>query len=350
MKYKKLGHTDINVSLICMGTMTYGEQNSEAEAFEQLDYAWEQGINFLDTAEMYAIPPREETYRLSEKIVGNWMKARGNRSDVIVATKVLGRTQGFPYARPDVGKEVRLNAQHIVRACDDSLQALQTDYIDLYQLHWPDRTTNIFGRRGFPQIKESDAVPIRETLEALKTLVDAGKVRTIGLSNENPWGFMEFLRIAREMDFPRVVGVQNVYSLLNRHYEIGMSEISLRESAGLLAYSPLASGQLTGKYLNGAMPEGTRLVLWGKRFDRYSAPHVEPVVARYVELARTHGLDPAQMAIAFVNEQEFVTSNIIGATKMDQLRTNIAAIDIELSDEVRKGIETIHEEFPNLCI
>ncbi|MCH9780242.1 MAG: aldo/keto reductase [Alphaproteobacteria bacterium] len=350
MKYRKLGKTAIDVSTICMGTMTYGQQNSEQEAFEQLDYAWDHGVNFLDTAEMYSIPPTEATYGLSEKMVGNWMQARKNRDKVIVATKVLGRTQGFPYARPDVGKEVRLNKAHIIRACDESLKRLQTDYIDLYQLHWPDRTVNIFGRRGFPAIREQDAVPVRETLDALQTLVEAGKIRHIGLSNETPWGFMTFLNLAAQHGLPRVEAVQNIYHLVNRHYEVGMSEISLREEAGLLAYSPLASGTLTGKYLGGALPEGSRLKLWGPRFDRHSGEIAQPAIHKYVDLAHQHGIEPAHLAIAFTLQQDFLTSSIIGATKMPQLKTNIAAVDVTLRDDLLKAIEAIHEQHPNTCI
>ncbi|CAM3554428.1 NADP(H)-dependent aldo-keto reductase [Parendozoicomonas haliclonae] len=340
MKYRKLGRTDTEVSLICLGTMTWGEQNTQEEAFSQLDYAWERGVNFLDTAEMYPVPPKEETYTHTETIIGNWLNKRGKRDDVIVATKICG--PGFAYM--DGGR--RFNRKHLTAALDGSLRRLQTDYIDLYQLHWPDRNTNNFGQRGFVFNEQEQATPIEETLEVIDELVKAGKIRHIGLSNETPWGTMQFLKIAEERGWPRAVSVQNPYSLVFRSYEVGMAEISHREDIGLLAYSPLAMGVLSGKYLDGARPEGARLTLYS-RFKRYNSPGVEKATKAYVELARDNNLDPAQMALAYVNSRSFMTSNIIGATTMEQLKDNIDSVTLELSDQVLEDIEAIHRQYPD---
>ena len=343
MEYRKLGHTDIQVSQICLGTMTWGEQNSEAEAHEQLDMAMDAGVNFIDTAEMYPVPPKQETYALTERYIGNWLKQRQTRDKVILATKVAGRADWLPYLRD--GKNC-FNRENIETALNYSLQRLQTDYIDLYQLHWPDRKTNFFGRLGFEYDPEDQSVPIEETLLVLSDIVKTGKVRYIGLSNETPWGVMRFLHLSHTKDLPRVVSVQNPYNLLNRSYEIGLSEISHQEGCGLLAYSPLAFGMLSGKYLNGAQPEGARLTLF-TRFDRYSNPRALRATEAYAKLAREHGLDPAQMALAYVNSRPFVTSNIIGATTLEQLRSNLHSINIDLSQEVLESIEQIHTEIPN---
>jgi aryl-alcohol dehydrogenase-like predicted oxidoreductase len=343
MQFRKLGHTDIQVSQICLGTMTWGEQNTEAEAHQQLDTALEAGVNFIDTAEMYPVPPKEDTYALTERYIGTWLKQRQNRDKVILATKVAGRADWLPYLRD--GKNC-FDRKNIETALNYSLQRLQTDYIDLYQLHWPDRKTNFFGRLGYEIHPDDQSVPLEETLQVLADLVKSGKVRTIGVSNETPWGVMRYLQLAQSQDMPRIVSVQNPYNLLNRSYEIGLSEISHRETCGLLAYSPLAFGMLSGKYLDGARPEGARLTLF-ERFDRYSNPRALNATQAYVKLAREHGLDPAQMALAYVNSRPFLTSTIIGATDLTQLRSNLDSINISLSQEVLQGIEQIHTEIPN---
>ncbi len=342
MQYRKLGKTDVDVSLICLGTMTWGEQNTEQDAFSQMDYAREQGINFFDTAEMYPVPPKEETYTHTETIIGNWFNKRGRRDDVVLATKIAG--PGSLYM--EGGR--RFNAKHLNSALEGSLRRLRTDYIDLYQLHWPDRNANNFGQRGFVYRDDEQFTPIEETLEVLDSLVKAGKIRHIGLSNETPWGVMQFLQIAKERGWPRVVSIQNPYNLVFRSFEIGLAEIAHREEVGLLAYSPLAMGVLSGKYLNGARPEGARLTLYS-RFKRYSSPQVDQAAKAYVELAHSHGLSPAQMALAYVNSRSFMTSNIIGATTMAQLKENIAAIDVTLSEEVLAEIEAIHQRMPDPC-
>ena len=343
MKYRKLGKTDIEVSEICLGTMTWGEQNTEAEAHQQLDAALATGVNFIDTAELYPVPPIGETYTLTEQYIGNWLKQRGNRDRVILATKVASRGDWLAHIR---NGQACLDRKNIEAAIHGSLQRLQTDYIDLYQLHWPDRHTNFFGQLGFEFQPHEVTVPIEETLRVLADLVEAGKVRTIGLSNETPWGVMTFLRLAEQQGLPRVVSIQNPYSLLNRSFEVGLSEVAHREQCGLLAYSPLGFGMLSGKYLDGARPAGARLTLF-ERFSRYSNPQALAATAAYVNLARTHGLDPAQMALAYVNSRSFLTSTIIGATSMEQLASNLASTEIVLSDEVLAGIEAIHQQHPS---
>jgi aryl-alcohol dehydrogenase-like predicted oxidoreductase len=343
MQYRKLGHTDIQVSQICLGTMTWGEQNTEAEAHEQLDLAMEAGVNFIDTAELYPVPPKAETYALTERYIGSWLKQRQNREQVILASKIAGRGDWVAYIRDGNNCFDRKN---IETALNYSLQRLQTDYIDLYQLHWPDRKTNFFGHLGFEFDPDDQPVTIEETLQALADIVKTGKVRTIGISNETPWGVMQFLQLAQTEDLPRIVSIQNPYNLLNRSYEVGLSEISHREGCGLLAYSPMAFGMLSGKYLNGARPDGARLSLF-ERFDRYSNPRALKATEAYVNLAREHGLEPAQMALAYVNSRPFVTSTIIGATDLAQLRSNLDSINISLSQDVLLGIEQIHTEIPN---
>ncbi|MCB8890562.1 NADP(H)-dependent aldo-keto reductase [Vreelandella malpeensis] len=340
MQTRPLGRTGLDVSRLCLGTMTYGEQNSEAEAHEQLDRAVAFGINFIDTAEMYPVPPKAETQGLTETYVGSWLKARGARDDVILATKAVG--PGIEHIRGGA----RMNREHIHQAIDASLERLQTDYIDLYQLHWPERKTNFFGQLGYTATDDHDATPLKETLEALKALVDAGKIRAIGLSNETPWGVMRMLQLAETFDLPRVASVQNPYNLLNRSFEVGLAEIAHREDVGLLAYSPLAFGVLSGKYLNGAQPAKGRLTLY-ERFKRYTSPQAEEATQAYVALAREHGLDPAQMALAFVNSRSFLTSNIIGATTMEQLESNLESEALKLGDEVLEGIEAIHRRLSN---
>ncbi|MEM9478025.1 MAG: NADP(H)-dependent aldo-keto reductase [Verrucomicrobiota bacterium] len=346
MKYHTLPRTDLNVSLICLGTMTWGEQNTEAEAHEQLDYALDQGVNFIDTAEMYPVPPKEETYGFTEDYIGTWLASRKCRDKVILASKIAGPFMRAPYIR---NGENRLNRSNIEAAIEESLRRLQTDYLDIYQLHWPDRHTMFFGEREYDwNAHRDDAVPLQESLEALADLVKAGKVRYVGLSNETPWGTMRFLELAKELDLPRVVTIQNPYSLLNRIFDGAMSEVCRFEELRLLAYSPLAFGRLSGKYHGGAMPEKGRITLF-PRFDRYNSEVAITAVDAYAELARGHGLDPAQMALAWVNARPHLGANIIGATTMEQLKTNIASIDIELSPEVIAGIQEIHARIPNPC-
>jgi aryl-alcohol dehydrogenase-like predicted oxidoreductase len=344
MKYNRLGNTDIKVSALCLGTMTYGEQNTMEEAHQQLDYAVSQGINFIDTAEMYPVPPMEPTQGDTETIIGEWLVNRGQRDDLILATKIAGPAEWLSYIRGGS----RLNEKHITEAIDDSLNRLKTDYIDLYQLHWPDRHTNYFGDLGYQHDPNEQSTAIEETLKALEKAVESGKIRYIGLSNETPWGVMSFLKYADQLGLPRIQSIQNPYNLLNRTYEVGLAEVSIREQAGLLAYSPLAFGVLSGKYLTGQRPEKARLTLF-ERFTRYTNLQAEEATQSYADLAREHGLSPAQMALAFVTEQPFVTSNIIGATTMEQLKENIASVELELSDEVKSGIESIHSINSNPC-
>ena len=345
MQYRKLGHTDIDVSVICLGTMTWGEQNSQEQGFEQMDYALDQGVNFFDSAELYAIPPKAETYGRTEEIIGNWFAKTYKRDRVILATKVCGPTGWCPHIRE--GK-ARLDKKNIFAACEASLKRLKTDYIDLYQVHWPERKANFFGQLGYEPQDDHEATPIIETLEALSELVAAGKVLHVGISNETPWGLMRYLHAADTTGLARIVSIQNPYSLLNRSFEVGLAEISCREKVGLLAYSPLAFGTLSGKYLHGAKPEGARITLFSD-YTRYTGVRGVAATESYVQLARKHGLDPAQMALAFVNTRPFLTSTIIGATTMAQLKSNIASTDLCLSDEVLAGIESIHAGNPNPC-
>lgn len=342
MEFRQLGNTDIKVSSLCLGTMTWGEQNSEAEAFAQIERAKAFGINFMDTAEMYPVPPRAETYAATETIIGNWFARRGDRADWILASKVAGPGNGITHIR---GGNLKHNRQHITAALDASLKRLQTDWIDLYQLHWPERSTNFFGQLGY-QHREEDSTPLQETLEVLGEQVKAGKIRQIGLSNETPWGTMKFLQLADQLGLPRAASIQNPYNLLNRSFEVGLAEMAIRERCGLLAYSPLAFGMLSGKYENGARPANARISLFS-RFARYTNPQAQAACSRYVALAREHGLDPAQMALAFVTAQPFVTSNIIGATNLEQLESNLASSALTLSGAVLEGIAEIHRAQPN---
>lgn len=342
MQFRKLGKTDLSVSAICLGTMTWGEQNTQDEAFEQIRMAKDAKVNFLDTAEMYPVPPRGETYTKTESIIGEYFKKYGDRNDWVLASKVAGpgRMDHIRDGNP------RLDRKNITAALEASLKRLNTDYLDLYQLHWPDRKTNFFGVLGYTHDPDDQAVEIEETLSVLGDLVKAGKIRHFGLSNETPWGTQRFLHLAETLDLPRAVSIQNPYNLLNRTFEVGLAEIAIREQIGLLAYSPLAFGVLVGKYLDGARPADGRLTLF-ERFQRYNNPQAVTATARYVALAREHGLDPSQMALAYVTSRPFVTSNIIGATKLDQLKINLQSIDVTLSDEVIAGIEAIHTSQPN---
>lgn len=345
MQYGFLGKNKIKVSKICLGTMTWGEQNSVAEAFEQMDYALDQGVNFFDTAEMYPVPPRAETCHRTEEYIGQWFKERKNRTEVVLASKVVGPGAFVKHVRDG---NTHLSRKNLFAALDASLKRLGTDYIDLYQIHWPDRPTNFFGQLGYKYSEKNDFIPIEETLFALDELVKEGKVREIGVSNETPWGVSEYLKLSREKGLARIASIQNPYSLLNRSFEVGLAEFAHREDLPLLAYSPLAFGVLSGKYLNGAKPEGARCTLWS-RFDRYFNQRGEEATAAYVQLASDFGLDPAQMALAFVNQRSFVLSNIIGATTMTQLESNLSSMNLELPKEVIKSLESLHLLYPNPC-
>lgn len=345
MQYRELGQTGIEVSALALGTMTFGEQNTESEAHRQLDLAVEAGVNFVDTAEMYPVPPKAQTQGLTEAYVGTWLKQRGRRDDIVLATKATGPGAHLPYIR---GGESAHTAAHLTEALDGSLARLQTDYVDLYQLHWPDRATNTFGQLGYKPAQREENPRIEASLRALSGLIEQGKVRYIGLSNETPWGLMSFLCAAREYDLPRVVSIQNPYNLLNRSFEVGLAEIADREQAGLLAYSPLAFGMLTGKYADGARPAGARITLYD-RFVRYTKEQGVAASAEYVDLAHRFDIDPAHMAISFILSRRYLTSTIIGATSEDQLRHNLASIEFPLPKELLKAIDNIHARIPNPC-
>jgi len=349
MQYHHLARTELNVSAVCLGTMTWGEQNALEDAHQQMDYALERGINFFDTAEMYAVPPRPETYGRTEEIIGEWFRRRGTRDRVVLATKVAGGSDSLYWVRSG---RTRLDRDNIKTALEESLRRLQTDCIDLYQLHWPDRATNRFGQLGYARAPEAlepgERDRMRETLSTLNDAVEAGKIRYIGLSNETAWGTMTFLQLAEQEGWPRPIAIQNPYSLLNRTFEIDLSEIAVREDCGLLAYSPLAGGTLTGKYLDGRRPPGSRRTI-DERGSRYETERGEAATREYVAITQRHGLDPAQMALAFVNRQPFLSANIIGATTLEQLQTNIDAAELTLSDEVMAEIEAVHQRNPNPC-
>ena len=343
MEFRKLGNTNLDVSLICLGTMTWGKQNDQNQAFEQMNYSVNQGINFFDTAEMYSIPPKEKTYGETEKIIGNWFKERKNREKIILATKISG--PGPTWIR---GGGLQYTKENIKIALEGSLQRLQTDYIDLYQLHWPERNTNFFGKLGYKhEKKENEWNNIESILRVLKKFIDQGKIRYIGLSNESAWGFSKFLEISKSLNLPRVMSVQNPYNLLNRTYEIGLAEISVREKSGLLAYSPMAFGVLSGKYRNNQKPKGSRLQLFGDIFPRYVGKNPLLAVEEYFKIAAKFNISLAKMSLAFVNQQAFVTSNIIGATTMDQLKENVESINLELNEEIINDINLVHKNNPN---
>jgi aryl-alcohol dehydrogenase-like predicted oxidoreductase len=343
MKYTRIPHTDIRISKICLGTMTWGRQNSEDDAHEQMDYALDQGVNFFDTAELYPIPSKKELYAVTEELIGNWFKKTGNRDKVVLASKIAGPGHAARHIR-DTG----FSKESIISAVEGSLKRLQTDYIDLYQLHWPERNTNYFGQRGY----NAHAVDvwddnIHQVLETLRDLIAEGKIRHVGISNETPWGTMRYLEESKvHQSLPRMKTIQNPYSLLNRLFEVGLSEISMREQIGLLAYSPLGFGVLSGKYLTDVPPRKARVTLF-PNYNRYSGETSTQATEAYAALAKAHDLSLAQMALAFVNTRPFLTSNIIGATSMEQLKENIASIDVDLSDEVLEGIEEIHNTIPN---
>ena len=351
MKKNNLGKTEILVSEICLGTMTWGQQNNEKEAHDQLSYASERGINFIDTAEMYAVPPKKETYGLTEKYIGTWLKNQ-DRSKIILATKIAGRTSNVPSGPPGldwIRQGPRLNEKHIFQAIENSLKRLNTEYIDLYQIHWPERTVNSFGQLGYIHNPREDDIKIEVTLEALAKAVDKGLIRYLGLSNETPWGVMKFISVAKEFNLPRVVSIQNPYSLLNRSFEAGLSEIAINEEVGLLPYSPLAGGVLSGKYLNGKKPENARMTLFERMRGRYSNQHAENAVLEYQKIAVKYNLNLTQMAINFITKQNFVTSNIIGATSITQLEENINSIDCKLNEEVMDEIEKVHKIYTYPC-
>ncbi|GAA0789958.1 NADP(H)-dependent aldo-keto reductase [Marinobacterium sediminicola] len=344
MDYLTLGQSDLKVSRIALGTMTFGRQNSEAEAFEQLDYALERGVNLIDAAEMYPVPTAAEFQGRTELFIGNWMRQRGNRDQVVLATKATGPGDMVSYLRPDI----RHDAHNLRIAIEGSLKRLQTDYIDLYQLHWPDRSTNYFGQLGYRHDPGQPGTPLEETLSVLAELVREGKVRYVGLSNETPWGTMKCLQLAEQSGLPRIVSVQNPYSLLNRTAEVGLAEVLLREQVGLLAYSPLGFGVLSGKYAGGTRPAGSRLALFPE-YKRYLTEQGQAATQCYLELAAEFGLDPAQMALAYVNTRPFLGSNIIGATRMEQLKANLDSLEVSLSAELLARIEAIHQRYPNPC-
>ena len=346
MQRRPLGRTGLNVSQICLGTMTWGQQNTESDGHAQMDYALDRGINFFDTAELYSIPPRAETQGSTERIIGSWFKSRGTRDKVILASKVIGRSD-HTWFRDD-GSRGELSRGQIEEAVNKSLRRLQTDYIDLYQLHWPDRPMPWGANPVIYRHEEGRSHPIEEILESLDRMVQAGKIRHIGLSNESAWGTMTFLKQSEIRGLPRVQSVQNAYNLLNRTYETALAEVTIREDVSLLAYSPLGQGFLTGKYLDGARPAGARTTLFD-RGQRYQTPGAEVAIRTYVELAREFGLDPAQMALAFVNSRPFVTANIIGATTMEQLKTDIDSLEVTITPELEERINAIHLLHTNPC-
>ena len=344
MNYKKLGNTDLNVSTICLGTMTWGEQNTQDEAFEQMDYALSEGVNFWDTAELYSIPPKPETFGHTELIIGNWFKKTKKRNEVIIATKVCGPMRS--YVR---GGGNQYGIKNITEALEGSLKRLQTDFIDLYQLHWPERNTNMFGRLGYEHNDDGNWNKFEDILGTLKKFIDAGKIRYIGVSNETPWGTKKFLEIAKEKNLPRMMSVQNPYNLLNRTYEVGLAEISIRDKIGLLAYSPLAIGYLSGKYRNNKIPKNSRLDHDGDFWTRYNKPNAEKAVEAYYQISKKNNIDMAQMSLKFCEIQPFVTSVIIGATTMQQLKTDIESVNVKLTDEIIKEINKVQKIYPNPC-
>jgi aryl-alcohol dehydrogenase-like predicted oxidoreductase len=344
MNYKKLGNTDLKVSTICLGTMTWGEQNTENEGFEQMDYALDQGVNFWDTAEIYSVPPREETFGHTETIIGNWFEKTKKRDKVILASKVCGPMR--EYVR---GGGNQFGEKNITEALEGSLRRLKTDCIDLYQLHWPERKTNFFGKLGYEHDDSNEWTRFEDILGNLKKFIDQGKIKHVGVSNETPWGLSKYLELSKDKSLPRMLSVQNPYNLLNRTYEIGLAEMSIREQAGLLAYSPLACGYLSGKYRNKKLPKNSRMERDGDFWSRYNNKNAEKAIELYYEISKKHNLDLAQMSLKFLEIQQFVTSVIIGATTMEQLKTNIESIDIELSENVIKEINEVQKIYPNPC-
>ncbi len=345
MNYKKLGNTDLDVSTICLGTMTWGEQNSEKEGFEQMDFALSQGVNFWDTAEIYSIPMKEETYGETERIIGNWFQKTKKRNDIVLATKVCGNTSN-KYIR---GGGNSFGKKKIAEALDESLKRLKTDYIDLYQLHWPERNTNFFGDYGYEHDEnDKNWTPFEEILESLKKFIEKGKIRYVGLSNETAWGLSKFLELSKMKGLPKMMSVQNPYNLLNRTYEVGLAEISVREQSGLLAYSPLAFGYLTGKYRNNKLPVNSRMQLF-KNFNRYKNENGQKAINEYYKISKKYNLDFTQMSLKFCEIQHFTTSVIIGATTMEQLKTNIESVNVNLNNDIINDINKIQKKYPNPC-
>lgn len=342
MRYRPLGTSGLEVSELGLGTMTFGQQTPEDDAFAQMDLARERGVNLFDAAEMYPVPPREETAHRTEEILGRYLEARGCRDSIVLATKVTGRA-----AMPWIRGGPRLSRAHVIEAVEGSLRRLRTDRIDLYQLHWPDRPTNFFGQLGYSHPATDDSFPLEETLAALAELVASGKVRHVGLSNETPWGVMKSSELHRTAGAPRMMAIQNPYSLVNRSFEVGLAEIAIKESIGLLAYSPLGFGVLTGKYLGGAMPEGSRLALYGHHFTRYTKANTTRAVEHYVAIARAAGLSPAQMALSYVTSRPFVTSNLVGARTVGQLAHDLDSAELTLPADVLDAIEEVHRDIPN---
>ena len=350
MKYRKLGTTNIDVSLICLGTMTWGEQNSQTEAFEQMNYSVEKGVNFFDTAELYPVMPRKETYGKTEEIIGNWFNEKKNRTKIILASKIASKSDGLEWIRKG-SKYLGFDKNNMNQAIDASLRRLKTDYIDLYQLHWPERSVPKFGKLDFEyDPTDLDWTTFEEVLENLQSLINAGKIRYAGLSNETPWGMMKFLEIAKEKNLPRMMSIQNVYNLVNRVFDIANSEVSIKENCGLLAYSPLAGGRLSGKYMGNKNPKNARYTLWPRRFSRHHTIRWENAIEKYVKLSKKYDIASSTFANAFVNQRPFVTSNIIGATSMNQLKENIDSANISLNQDMLKEIEEIHLHDPNPCV
>ncbi len=350
MKYRKLGTTGLDVSVICLGTMTFGEQNTQNEGFNQMDYALERGVNFFDTAELYAVMPRKETYGKTEEIIGNWFQEKKNRDKIILASKIASKSDGLEWIRGG-SKNLGFDKKNLNSAIEESLRRLKTDYIDLYQLHWPERNVPLFGQLDYKHDPNDNSwTKFEEVLYNLNQIIQSGKIRYIGLSNETPWGMMKFLQVSKEKNLPRMMSIQNVYSLVNRVFDIAHSEVAISENCGLLSYSPLAGGRLSGKYIGGVNPKNARYTLWPRRFSRHHTERGEVAIKDYVNLAKKYNIAPSTFSNAFVNNRPFVTSNIIGATNMQQLKENIDSIDIELSDEMLKDIENIHLSNPNPCV
>ena len=350
MKYRQLGTTDIKVSVICLGTMTFGEQNTQSEGFEQMDYAHEKGINFFDTAELYSVMPKKETYGRTEEIIGNWITEKKNREKIIIASKIASKSTGLEWIRGGT-KNLGFDKKNMNEAVNASLKRLKTDYIDLYQLHWPERNVPLFGKLDFEYDPSDDQwTEIEEVLENLNFFVKEGKIRYVGLSNETPWGVMKFIETSKKNNLPRMMSIQNVYSLVNRVFDIANSEVAIREKCGLLAYSPLAGGRLSGKYIDNKKPQNARYTLWPHRFSRHNTERGEKAIKKYVNLANKYKIPPSTFANAFVNDRKFVTSNIIGATSLSQLKENIDSINITLSEEILKEIQEIHLFDPNPCV
>jgi len=344
---RRLGRTDIMVPSCCLGTMTWGTQNTQEEGFEQMDYALSRGINFWDTAEMYSVPPTAESYGKTETIIGHWFARTGRRQDVVLASKLSGLSTAT-YSRSGDIESTRHTKDQIDEAVENSLKRLQTDYIDLYQLHWPDRPVSLFGRAVRLKDYEREFEPFEAILDHLDSHVKAGRIRHVGLSNETAWGVMRFVAESNARDLPRVQSIQNVYNLLSRKFEDGLDEVALRENVGLLAYSPLAQGYLSGKYRGGALPEGSRKQLFD-RLQRYETPGADPAMEAYFALAEAHGTSPTALALKFCDTRPFVTSTIIGATTMDQLKTCIDAFDLDWTEALEKGVAEIHQRSPSPC-